>query len=74
MPTSSYYFSCGGMRIRIGETWHEPTVEAPIVIEVTPLDRENMRNMDPVAQRLAYFAADDTRTPEEMHAWVRLDA
>ncbi len=57
------------MRVKIGDTWHSAAPGAPIAVELTSKDRENIAAMDPLATRYAVF---DEPAPdrERMHAWM----
>jgi hypothetical protein len=57
------------MRVKIGDTWHSAAPGAPIAVELTPKDRENIAAMRPDATRYGIFdesAADSDR----MRSWL----
>lgn len=58
------------MRFKVGDTWYEALPGQPIMLEMTPKDRENIANMAPEATRYALFDPHDERTVEEMFVWM----
>ena len=56
------------MRIKIGDTWHDPNQE-PVMVELTKADQENIANMHPDAKM--YCAYPDDMTPEQVEEWMK---
>ena len=57
------------MKIRVGNVFYGVQPHAPVMVELTPQDKENIANMLPDATKYAIFP-DDWGTPEEMLAWM----
>lgn len=59
------------MRVKIGDQWFAVAAGQPIMIELTPGDRQNITNMAPDATRYALFPEVEPRmTREEKEAWM----
>lgn len=59
------------MRVKIGDTWYEPTPEIPICVELNQKDKENIANMPEGATRYGLFHDDTTMNVAERMAWMR---
>lgn len=60
------------MIVKIGNMVFNGDQFAPMMIELTQKDKENIANMAPDATKYAVFP-DDWGTPEEMRAWMAAD-
>jgi hypothetical protein len=60
------------MRVKVGDTWHEATPDAPIAVELTAKDRENIAAMLPDATRYGVFTGPlgDAAGNERRRAWL----
>lgn len=58
------------MRVKVKDTWYECLPGQPIMVELSPGDKENVRNMSPEATRYALFDENDGRTIDEKFAWM----
>lgn len=58
------------MRIKVGDTWYEPEKGQPIMVELMPKDRENIKNMAPGFTCYAVFTDDDELTNEQKLEWM----
>lgn len=58
------------MRVKVGDTWYECLPGQPIMVELLPGDRENIKNMSPEAKRYALFDDTDKSSLEEKFAWM----
>lgn len=57
------------MRVKVGNTWHSAAPGAPIAVELTAKDRENIAAMHPDATRYAIFD-EPTLDRDRMNAWM----
>lgn len=60
------------MRIKIGNTWFHPEVDGPICIELTPQDKQMVRDMSDESTKWAFFPDELAKdmTKEEMYDWM----
>lgn len=59
------------MRVKVGDIWYQCTSDQPIMVELTPTDRENITNMHPDATKYAQFGDDSKLTQDEMREWMK---
>lgn len=59
------------MRVKVGDTWFEATVDQPIAIELTPDDRKNIGNMPSDMSRYACFHDETALEYDDMVRYVR---
>lgn len=58
------------MRVKVGDVWYEATPEAPIMVELTKRDKDNIVEMIDSARKYAIFADGDTRSKDQMLDWM----
>lgn len=59
------------MRLKIGNTWYEATLENPIMVELTDMDKENIANMTATASRYAVYVQEPADITEEQLKWMQ---
>lgn len=59
------------MRVKIGNTWHEPKLGEPICLELKPQDRVYVAGMAPDATKLAYFDDNELLSNEDKLRWMK---
>ena len=59
------------MKIKIGDDWFEATPDQPIMVQLSPSDRQNITDMANDSDRYACFSDDDPRGGEEMYKWMK---
>lgn len=59
------------MRVKVGETWFEPENGIPVAVELTQIDKDNIKSMPADAKRLGVFSDDESMNELEMLAWLR---
>ena len=56
------------MRIKVGNNWYDASNHQPIMVELTPKDKENIANMSPEATK--YAELPDTWSKEQCYEWM----
>ncbi len=59
------------MRVKIGNTWHEPKLGEPICLELKPQDRVLVAGMAPDATMLAYFDDNELLSDKDKLRWMK---
>lgn len=59
------------MRVKIGNTWYECTIDQPIMVELTPTDRELISNMHADATKYAVFDDNSKLSQDEKRQWMK---
>jgi hypothetical protein len=57
------------MKVKVGNVLFNGEQSVPVMVELTPQDKENISSMSPDNTRYAVFP-DDWGTPDEMRAWM----
>lgn len=58
------------MKIKVGSTWLEPTVEAPIMVVMTAKERHDIANMAPDASMYAVFNDQSNMSANDRLVWM----
>lgn len=58
------------MRVKVGDTWYEVTLDTPIMVELTEADKRNINSMHPSATKYAEFHDDTPLNREERQEWM----
>jgi hypothetical protein len=59
------------MRVKVGDQWFEVAKGQPLLVELTPADKQNISNMHPDASCYAIFDDADETSAEEKLAWMK---
>lgn len=58
------------MKIKVGNTWFEPTTEAPLMVVLTAKEKQDIADMASDATMYAVFADDCGMSSNERLAWM----
>ena len=58
------------MRVKVGSTWYECKLGQPVMVELSPGERQQIADMAPDCTRYAQFDDDEPLTRDEMFAWM----
>lgn len=59
------------MRVKIGNTWHEPKLGEPICLQLTTHDRELINGMFNECDKLAYFDDNELLSSDDKLRWMK---
>ncbi len=59
------------MRVKVGDTWHSAFPNRPIMVELSPYDKNEIKNMASSENRYAIFTDKDSTTDEEKASWIK---
>lgn len=59
------------MRVKIGNTWHEPKLGEPICLHLTAHDRELINGMFNECDKLAYFDDNELLSSDDKLRWMK---
>lgn len=60
------------MRVKIGDTWYTAEANKPIMVELTPFDKANIKNMPEDKKRYAEFAELPEDITDELRDWMKI--
>ncbi len=59
------------MRVKVGDTWYSAFPNRPIMVELSPHDKNEIANMATHENRYAIFTDKDDTTVEEKTKWIQ---
>ena len=59
------------MRVKIGDTWYDSEDYDAIMLQLSDKDKENIANMLPECDKIAFFKRDKF-TEDEINEWMEL--